>query len=65
LVISIVSMHHRWSRYAKHFRDNPQDIEETLTIIPRLSAAGITFLPENDERIGVRGKHKARRSGSK
>jgi transcriptional regulator with XRE-family HTH domain len=28
-----------------------------------LSASGITFLPENDEGIGVRGKLKARRAG--
>jgi hypothetical protein len=28
-----------------------------------LSAAGITFLPENDDGVGVRGKSKAKRSG--
>jgi hypothetical protein len=26
-----------------------------------LAAAGVTFLPENDEGVGVRGKQKARR----
>jgi transcriptional regulator with XRE-family HTH domain len=28
-----------------------------------LVAAGVTFLPETEDGIGVRGKHKARRSG--
>src|SRR5258708_22826629 len=32
-VISIVCMHHQWSRYAKEFPDNPQDIEQPLTMI--------------------------------
>jgi hypothetical protein len=34
LVISIVCMGHQWSRYAIHVRDDPQDIDQPLIMIP-------------------------------
>jgi hypothetical protein len=37
-VISIVCMHHQRSRYANQFRDDPQDIEQPLTMIAILFA---------------------------
>jgi hypothetical protein len=34
-VISTACMHHQRSRYAKRFRDNQHDIEQSLIMIPR------------------------------